>query len=79
MADNGVNITLEAIYQELQEIKHGQIETNGKLAVLDTIPERLRVVELELASLAWLKTVAYAGLTASITALVAQLIGAFSK
>lgn len=75
MGENGVNITLEAIYGELQEIKRGQIETNGKLAVLDTIPERLRVVELELASFQWVKKVAYAGLTASVTALIAILAG----
>lgn len=75
MSDNGVNITLEAIYTQLQEIKLNQIETNAKLNALDTMPERLRIVELELASIQWLKKVAYAGLTASVTALVAQIIG----
>jgi hypothetical protein len=69
-----VRITQTMIYQKQIEMNDTQIKMLEKLENLESVPERIREVELELARLAWIERVAYAGLTGAVVALVGLLI-----
>ena len=81
MADEtqGVRITQQAIYAK--QLEHGEtlVKILEKLDHLDEVPARLREVELTLARLAWIEKIAYTGLTAGITGLIAALVSFLVK
>ena len=70
----GVRITQQAIYAK--QLEHGEtlVKILEKLDHLDEVPARGREVELTLARLAWIEKIAYTGLTAGITGLIAALV-----
>jgi hypothetical protein len=75
----GVRITQQAIYAK--QLEHGQtlVAILEKLNHLDDVPARIREVELTLARLAWSERIAYAGLTASVVALIGLVINMTGK
>jgi hypothetical protein len=69
-----VRITQTMIYQKQLEMNDTQIKMLEKLDNLESVPERIREVELELARLAWIEKIAYTGLSASLVAIIGLLI-----
>jgi hypothetical protein len=69
-----VRITQTMIYQKQLEMNDTQIKMLEKLDNLESVPERIREVEIELARLAWIERVAYAGLTGAVVAIIGLLI-----
>ena len=67
---NAVRITQNMIYQKQLEMNDTQIKMLEKLDHLETVPDRIREVELQLARLAWVEKVAYTGLSAGIVAII---------
>jgi hypothetical protein len=45
-----------------------------KLENLESVPDRIREVELELARLAWIEKIAYTALSAGVVAIIGLLI-----
>lgn len=76
MADetNSVKITQAAIYAK--QLEHGEtlIKILQKLDHLETVPDRLREVELTLARLAWIERIAYTALSAAILGLISAVL-----
>jgi hypothetical protein len=62
------------IYQKQLEMNDTQIKMLEKLDNLESVPERIREVELELARLAWIEKIAYTGLSAALVAIIGLLI-----
>ena len=75
--ETSVKITPTMTYQKLLEMNDTQIKILAKLENLEALPERIRVVELDLARLRWIEKVAYAGLTASVTAVIGLIFSFF--
>jgi len=69
-----VRITQTMIYQKQLEMNDTQIKMLEKLDNLESVPERIREVELELARLAWIEKIAYTGLSAALVAIIGLLI-----
>ena len=69
-----VRITQTMIYQKQIEMNDTQIKMLEKLENLESVPERIREVELQLARLAWIERIAYAGLTGAVVAIIGLLI-----
>jgi hypothetical protein len=69
-----VRITQHMIYQKQLEMNDTQIQMLQKLENLESVPDRIREVEIELARLAWIERVAYAGLTGAVVAIIGLLI-----
>jgi ABC-type long-subunit fatty acid transport system fused permease/ATPase subunit len=81
MADEtqSVRITQHMIYQKQLEMNDTQIKMLQKLDNLEGVPDRIREVELELARLAWIERIAYAGLTGAVVAIIGLLINTIGK
>jgi hypothetical protein len=75
--ESTVKITATMTYQKLLEMNDTQIKILTKLENLESLPERIRTVELDLARLRWIEKVAYAGLTASVTAVIGLIFSFF--
>ena len=69
-----VRITQHMIYQKQLEMNDTQIQMLQKLENLESVPDRIREVEIELARLAWIERVSYAGLTGAVVAIIGLLI-----
>jgi hypothetical protein len=67
------------IYQKQIEMNDTQIKMLEKLENLESVPERIREVELQLARLAWIERIAYAGLTGAVVAIIGLLINTIGK
>jgi ABC-type long-subunit fatty acid transport system fused permease/ATPase subunit len=74
-----VRITQHMIYQKQLEMNDTQIKMLQKLDNLEGVPDRIREVELELARLAWIERIAYAGLTGAVVAIIGLLINTIGK
>ena len=81
MADetNGVRITQGMIYAKQLEMNEVQIRMLEKLDHLDDVPDRIREVEITLARLAWIETIAYAGLSGAVVALIGLVISVIGR
>lgn len=81
MADetNSVRITQNAIYAK--QLEHGEtlIKILQKLDNLETVPDRLREVELTLARLAWVERIAYTALSAALIGLISAVMSLVLK
>lgn len=81
MADEtaGVRINQNAIYAK--QLEHGEtlIKILQKLDNLETVPERLREVELTLARLAWVERIAYTALSAALIGLISAVMSLVIK
>lgn len=75
--ENIVKITPTMTYQKLLEVSDTQIKILTKLENLEALPERIRVVELDLAKLKWIEKVAYTGLTASVVSVIGLIFSSF--
>jgi hypothetical protein len=75
----GVRITQNAIYAK--QLEHGEtlIKILQKLDHLETVPDRLREVELTLARLAWIERIAYTALSAGLLGLVSAVLSLVLK
>jgi ABC-type long-subunit fatty acid transport system fused permease/ATPase subunit len=69
-----VRITQHMIYQKQLEMNDTQIQMLQKLENLEGVPDRIREVEIQLARLAWIERVSYAGLTGAVVAIIGLLI-----
>jgi hypothetical protein len=69
-----VRITQHMIYQKQLEMNDTQIQMLQKLENLESVPDRIREVEIQLARLAWIERVSYAGLTGAVVAIIGLLI-----
>jgi len=67
-------VTINQLYSQQLNNEKILIEMNQRLANMETLPARVRDLELQQAKAAWIEKVAYAGLTAGIGALIAGLI-----
>ena len=67
-------VTINQLYSQQLNNEKILIEMNQRLANMETLPARVRDLELAQAKAAWIEKVAYAGLTAGIGALIAGLI-----
>lgn len=65
-----VKITPTMTYQKLLEMNDTQIKILTKLENLESLPDRMRQVELDLARLKWIEKVAYTGLASSLGAVI---------
>ena len=74
-----VRITQHMIYQKQLEMNDTQIKMLQKLDNLEGVPDRIREVEIQLARLAWIERVAYAGLTGAVVAIIGLLINTIGK
>jgi hypothetical protein len=74
-----VRITQADIYKK--QLEHGQIliQVLQKLDHLDDVPDRIRELELNLARLAWIERVAYAGLSGAVISIIGLLINLTGK
>jgi negative regulator of sigma E activity len=70
-----VKVTMNDLYREQQETNRMLVKTVAHLEQLADLPDRMRAVELKQAKTEWIEKVAYAGLTASIVALVGLIVG----
>lgn len=68
--ETAVKITPTMTYAKLLEMNDTQIKILTKLENLESLPERMRQVELDLARLRWIEKIAYTGLTASLGAVI---------
>jgi len=73
--DQTQRITINKLYLQQLENEKILIEMNQRLANMETLPARVRELELQQAKMAWIEKVAYAGLVAGVGALVGGLIG----
>lgn len=76
---SSVRITQNMIYQKQLEMNDTQIKMLEKLDNLESVPDRLREVELDLARLAWVEKIAYTGLSAGVVGLLSALFGLLVK
>jgi hypothetical protein len=67
------------IYQKQLEMNDTQIQMLQKLDNLESVPDRIREVELELARLAWIEKIAYTALSAGVVAIIGLLINTLGK
>ena len=74
-----VRITQTMIYQKQLEMNDTQIKMLEKLDNLESVPDRIREVELELARLAWIEKIAYTALSAGVVAIIGLLINTLGK
>jgi hypothetical protein len=74
-----VRITQHMIYQKQLEMNDTQIQMLQKLDNLESVPDRIREVELELARLAWIEKIAYTALSAGVVAIIGLLINTLGK
>jgi hypothetical protein len=74
-----VRITQHMIYQKQLEMNDTQIQMLQKLENLESVPDRIREVELELARLAWIEKIAYTALSAGVVAIIGLLINTIGK
>jgi hypothetical protein len=76
---NSVRITQNAIYAK--QLEHGEtlIKILQKLDNLETVPDRLREVELTLARLAWVERIAYTALSAALIGLISAVMSLVLK
>jgi hypothetical protein len=81
MADesNTVRITQNMIYQKQLEMNDTQIKMLEKLDNLESVPDRLRDVELDLARLAWIEKISYTALSAGVVAIIGLLTSLVTK
>jgi hypothetical protein len=74
-----VRITQTMIYQKQLEMNDTQIKMLEKLDNLESVPDRIRQVELDLARLAWIEKIAYTALSAGVVAIIGLLINTLGK
>ncbi|MEX0895638.1 MAG: hypothetical protein WDZ94_01720 [Patescibacteria group bacterium] len=67
-------VTLQMLYDKQLENERLLIELTGRLNHIESLPMRVRDLELRQARSAWIEKVAYAGLLAAVTALVGGLM-----
>ena len=67
------------IYQKQLEMNDTQIKMLEKLDNLESVPDRLREVELDLARLAWIEKISYTALSAGIVAIIGLLASLVTK
>jgi hypothetical protein len=81
MADESttVRITQNMIYQKQLEMNDTQIKMLEKLDNLESVPDRLREVELDLARLAWIEKISYTALSAGVVAIIGLLTSLVAK
>lgn len=72
--DQTQRITINKLYLQQLENEKLLIEMNQRLANMETLPARVRELELQQAKMAWIEKVAYAGLVAGVGALVSGLV-----
>ena len=66
-------VTMNMLYEKQLENERLLIELSGRLHAIESLPSRVRELELAQAKNVWIEKVAYAALTAGIAASIAAL------
>ena len=67
-------VTINMLYAQQLENEKLLIEMSGRLQNMESLPSRVRELELANAKTLWIEKVAYAGLLAGVSALVGGLL-----
>ena len=68
-------VTLQMLYGKQLENERLLIQLTAKLGYLDTVPERVALLEIQQAKNAWIEKIAWAALVGAVLGIVNQLTG----